>query len=64
MIQMAYWANERVLVGTLANIAAEALRTQVQPPVTLAIGEVVRWRERLRLTPQEVLQCGRWSDAR
>ena len=49
LIQMAYWANERVLVATLANIAAEAERAQVQPPATLVIGEVVRWRERLRI---------------
>jgi uroporphyrinogen III methyltransferase/synthase len=49
LIQMAYWPNERVLVATLANIAAEAERTEVQPPATLVIGEVVRWRERLRI---------------
>ena len=48
LIQMAYWAEERVLVATLANIAAEAERSEVQPPATLVIGEVVRWCERLR----------------
>ena len=56
LIQMAYWPDERVLVSTLANIAAEAERAEVQAPATLVIGEVVRWRERLRTTPQEVLQ--------
>jgi uroporphyrinogen III methyltransferase/synthase len=48
LIQMAYWPDERVLVATLANIAKEAERAQLQPPATLVIGEVVRWRERLR----------------
>ena len=47
LIQTAYWANERVLVATLANIAAEAKRAEVQPPATLVIGEVVRLREKL-----------------
>ncbi len=49
LIQMAYWPDERVLVATLANIAEEAERAQFQPPATLVIGEVVRWRERLRI---------------
>jgi len=49
LIQMAYWPDERVLVATLANIAQEAERAQLQPPATLVIGEVVRWRERLRI---------------
>ena len=35
-------------MATLANIAEEAERAQLQPPATLVIGEVVRWRERLR----------------
>jgi siroheme synthase len=46
---MAYWPDERVLVATLANIAEEAKRAQLQPPATLVIGEVVKWRERLRI---------------
>jgi len=49
LIQMAYWPDERVLVATLANIAEEAKRAQLQPPATLVIGEVVKWRERLRI---------------
>ncbi len=49
LIQSAYWPDERVLVATLANIAEEAERAQLQPPATLVIGEVVRWRERLRI---------------
>jgi len=53
LIQLAYWDNERVVVATLANIAAEAERMQVQPPATLVIGEVVRWRERLRIKNAE-----------
>ncbi len=50
LIQMAYWPGERVLVATLATIAAEAERTKVQPPATLLIGEVVRVREKLKNT--------------
>jgi len=49
LIQMAYWPEERVLVTTLASIAAEAERAQVQAPATLVIGDVVKWRERLRI---------------
>jgi hypothetical protein len=44
---MAYWPNERVVVATLASIAAEAERTEVKPPAILLIGEVVRLREKL-----------------
>ena len=48
LIQMAYWPTERVLVATLATIAAEAERAKVEPPSTLLIGEVVRLRETLK----------------
>jgi uroporphyrinogen III methyltransferase/synthase len=49
LIQMAYWPEERVLVTTLASIAEEAERERVQAPATLVIGEVVRWRDKLRI---------------
>jgi uroporphyrinogen III methyltransferase / synthase len=49
LIQMAYWPEERVLVTTLASIAEEAERAQVQAPATLVIGDVIKRRERLHV---------------
>jgi len=48
MIQMAYSENERVVTGTLENIAAEVRRANIEPPATLVVGEVVRLRDRLQ----------------
>jgi len=48
MIQMAYCDGERVVTGTLENIAAEVRRANIQPPATLVVGEVVCLRERLQ----------------
>jgi len=48
MIQMAYCEGERVVIGTLEDIAAEVRRANIQPPATLVVGEVVRLRERLQ----------------
>jgi siroheme synthase len=48
MIQMAYCEDERVITGTLENIAAEVRRANIEPPATLVVGEVVRLRERLQ----------------
>jgi siroheme synthase len=48
MIQMAYCESERVVTGTLESIAAEVRRTNIEPPATLVVGEVVRLRERLQ----------------
>lgn len=47
MIQMAYCEGERVVTGTLENIAVEVRRANIEPPATLVVGEVVRLRERL-----------------
>jgi uroporphyrin-III C-methyltransferase len=48
MIQMASWDSERVVTGTLDNIAAVVRREEIEPPATLVIGEVVLLRERLQ----------------
>jgi uroporphyrinogen III methyltransferase/synthase len=48
MIQMAYWAEERVVTATLATIAEDVARSRIQPPATLVVGEVVRMGEKLR----------------
>jgi len=39
--------NERVVVGTLADIVGEAEREQVRSPAVIVIGEVVRLRSAL-----------------
>lgn len=48
MIQMAFWTDELVVTGTLANIADEVERAGIRPPATLVVGEVVRLRDKLR----------------
>jgi uroporphyrin-III C-methyltransferase len=48
MIQMAWWDGERVITGTLENIAAEVCREGIEPPATLVVGEAVCLREKLR----------------
>jgi uroporphyrinogen III methyltransferase/synthase len=48
LIQMAYWADEHVVTGTLETIAAEAVQQNVKPPATLVVGEVARLRDRLK----------------
>jgi uroporphyrinogen III methyltransferase / synthase len=47
LIQRAFWPEQRVIVGTLGTIAAEAVRAGIEPPATLVVGEVVRLREKL-----------------
>ncbi len=47
IIQMAYWHGERVLTGTLQDIAERAQHAGIKPPATLVIGEVVRLRDKL-----------------
>jgi uroporphyrin-III C-methyltransferase len=52
MIQMAFWPDQRILTGTLANIADEVERAGMKPPATLVVGTVVRLREKLGLHDQ------------
>lgn len=47
VIQMAYWPEEKVVVGTLRDLPQLAREAQVLPPATIVVGEVVRVRERL-----------------
>ena len=58
LIEMAYWPGERVLVATLATIATEVERAKAKPPATLLIGEVVRLREKLKSTRNDVFPSG------
>ena len=47
LIQMAFWPEEKVVAGTLADIAEKAALSGISPPATLVVGEVVRLREKL-----------------
>jgi len=47
MIQMAFWPDQRILTGTLADIADEVERAGIKPPATLVVGKVVGLRARL-----------------
>ena len=55
MIQMAFWPEERVVTGTLGSIAAEVERAGIGPPATLVVGEVVRLREKLKISQRDLL---------
>jgi uroporphyrinogen III methyltransferase/synthase len=48
MIQNAFWQDELVVSGTLANIADEVENAKIKPPAILVVGEVVRLREKLK----------------
>lgn len=54
MIQMAFWPDERVITSTLANIADDLMRSGIEPPATLVIGEVVRLREKLKVAQRDL----------
>jgi uroporphyrin-III C-methyltransferase len=48
-------SDERVVTGTLANIAARAADAGAQAPALIVVGEPVRYRERLALTIADAL---------
>ena len=54
MVEKAFWKDERVVSGTLGNIAAECRRVGINPPATLVVGEVVRSREKLLLIERDL----------
>jgi uroporphyrin-III C-methyltransferase len=47
VIQMAYWPEEKVVVGPLRDLPRLAQEAQVLPPATIVVGEVVKLRDRL-----------------
>lgn len=53
IIERGTLAGERVLMGTLGDIAEQAAVAGIRPPATVVIGDVVRLRERL-LSPMPV----------
>jgi uroporphyrinogen III methyltransferase/synthase len=53
VIQMAFWPGQRTITTTLAELEAAIARENIQPPATLVIGEVVRLRDKLRLTERD-----------
>ena len=50
VIQMAYWPEEKVVVGPLRDLPRLAQEAQVLPPATIVVGEVVKLRDRLMTT--------------
>jgi uroporphyrin-III C-methyltransferase len=54
IVQMAYWHDERVVSGTLQNIADRVRDAEIKPPATLVIGDVVRLRERLNSSQRDL----------
>ena len=56
LIQMAFWPEEKVVSGTLADIAEKAADSGIGPPATLVVGEVVRLREKLTDCAQSLPQ--------
>lgn len=54
IVQMAYWHDERVVSGTLQDIADRVRDAEIKPPATLVIGEVVRLRERLNISQRDL----------
>jgi uroporphyrin-III C-methyltransferase len=47
VIQLAYWPDERVVVGPLGELPALARAAGIRPPATIVVGDVVKLRERL-----------------
>ncbi|GAB4468357.1 MAG: uroporphyrinogen-III C-methyltransferase [Armatimonadaceae bacterium] len=48
LVQWGTWTRQKVAVGTLKTIVEVARREAIQPPAVTVIGEVVRWREKIR----------------
>jgi uroporphyrin-III C-methyltransferase len=49
-----FWPGQRIITGTLSDIAEAVARADVQPPATLVIGEVVNLSRKLRGQPDTV----------
>ncbi len=56
MIQMAFWHDELVVVGTLSDIAEKVQAAGIRPPATLVVGDVVRMRETLMSAHRDLLR--------
>jgi uroporphyrinogen III methyltransferase/synthase len=48
LVEWGTWPRQRVVTGTLADIVEAARAANIRPPAVTVVGEVVRWRERLR----------------
>jgi len=62
IVERGTFPDERVVTGTLSDIAERAVQAGVRPPATIVIGEVVRLRERLR-APDPLSACKPVDDA-
>lgn len=56
LIEQGTKPGERVVTGTLADIAERAAAASVRPPATIVIGEVVRVRDALLRPPADALE--------
>jgi uroporphyrin-III C-methyltransferase len=56
MIQTAFWPDQRVVTGTLENIAGMVEQAAIQPPATLVIGDVVGLRDKFLAHSREFAQ--------
>jgi len=54
MVQMAFWPEEKVVVGTIGDIAHKVRESGIQPPATLVVGRVVGMREKLERAQREL----------
>jgi uroporphyrin-III C-methyltransferase len=54
MIQMAFWHGERVVTGTLEDIAERVRAAGIEAPATFVVGEVVRLREKLECAQRDL----------
>jgi uroporphyrin-III C-methyltransferase len=57
LIEWGTWPQERVLVGTLGDLAERARAAAIEPPATLVVGEVVRLRSLLGAGAVPTLQA-------
>ena len=51
IIASAATPKERLLIGTLETLAAEARAQKFEPPAIVAIGDIVKFRQRLVASP-------------
>jgi uroporphyrinogen III methyltransferase/synthase len=47
IVERGGWADQRLVTGTLHDIASKAQRSEIKPPAILVVGEVVRLSDRL-----------------
>lgn len=59
VVEAGTWEHQRVVVGTLADIAARAAEAEIGSPALLVVGEVVALREQLAAVAQQGAELAR-----